>query len=78
MSADPVSPLEETLVTEREQWQDGPPHELFSKLRGQCPVHWTSKITEYPEEAGFWSVTTADDVHAVSRDWETYSSATGV
>ena len=77
MSADPVSPLEETLVTEREQWQDGPPHELFSKLRGQCPVHWTSKITEYPEEAGFWSVTTADDVHAVSRDWETYSSATG-
>ena len=41
MSADPVSPLEETLVTEREQWQDGPPHELFSKLRGQCPVHWT-------------------------------------
>jgi cholest-4-en-3-one 26-monooxygenase len=77
MSADPVSPLEATLVTEREQWQDGPPHELFSKLRGQCPVHWTSKITEYPEEAGFWSVTTADDVHAVSRDWETYSSATG-
>ncbi|MCW2992791.1 MAG: cytochrome [Conexibacter sp.] len=76
MSADPAS-LEETLVTEREQWQDGPPHELFSKLRGQCPVHWTSKITEYPEEDGFWSVTTADDVHAVSRDWETYSSATG-
>jgi cytochrome P450 len=76
MSADPV-PLEETLVTEREQWPDGPPHELFKQLRGRCPVHWTSKITEYPEEAGFWSVTTADDVHAVSRDWETYSSATG-
>jgi len=77
MSADPVPSLEETLVTEREQWQDGPPHELFKQLRGQCPVHWTSKITEYPEEDGFWSVTTADDVHAVSRDWETYSSATG-
>jgi cytochrome P450 len=77
MSADPVPSLEETLVTEREQWRDGPPHELFAQLRGQCPVHWTSKITEYPEEDGFWSVTTADDVHAVSRDWETYSSATG-
>jgi cytochrome P450 len=76
MSADPV-PLEETLVTEREQWQDGPPHALFERLRGECPVHWTSRITEYPEEDGFWSVTTADDVHAVSRDWETYSSATG-
>jgi cytochrome P450 len=76
MSADPA-PLEETLVAEREQWPDGPPHALFERLRGECPVHWTSKITEYPEEAGFWSVTTADDVHAVSRDWETYSSATG-
>jgi cytochrome P450 len=76
MSAEPV-PLEETLVGEREQWADGPPHALFERLRGECPVHWTSKMTEYPEEAGFWSVTTADDVHAVSRDWETYSSATG-
>src|SRR3954451_22961353 len=76
MSADPI-PLEETLVTEREQWPDGPPHELFKQLRGQCPVHWTSKITEYPEEDGFWSVTTADDVHAVSRDWQTFSSAMG-
>jgi len=77
MSADPI-PLEETLVTEREQWQDGPPHELFKQLRSECPVHFTSKITEYPEEDGFWSVTTADDVHEVSRDWQTYSSANGI
>jgi cholest-4-en-3-one 26-monooxygenase len=76
MSADPV-PLEETLLVERELWTDGPPHAVFERLRGECPVHWTAKITEYPEEDGFWSVTTADDVHAVSRDWETYSSATG-
>jgi cytochrome P450 len=72
------TPLDEVLVTEREHWQDGPPHELFGRLREQCPVHWTSRITEYPDEAGFWSVTTADDVHEVSRDWETYSSATGI
>src|SRR4051794_19752449 len=70
--------LEHVLVTEREQWPDGPPHELFKELRSRCPVHWTSKITEYPEEDGFWSVTTADDVHTVSRDWETYSSANGI
>jgi cytochrome P450 len=69
--------LENVLVTEREHWQDGPPHALFKELRGGCPVHWTAKISEYPEEAGFWSVTTADDVHAVSRDWETYSSEVG-
>jgi cytochrome P450 len=70
-------PIEQVLVTERELWQDGPPHELFRRLRSQCPVHWTERITEYPEEDGFWSVTKAADVHAVSRDWQTYSSERG-
>lgn len=70
--------LDELLVTERELWPDGPPHEMFKELRGKCPVHWTSEITEYPEEDGFWSVTRADDVRAVSLDWETYSSANGI
>jgi cytochrome P450 len=72
------TPLDDVLVTEREHWPDGPPHELFKEMRGKCPVHWTSEITEYPEEDGFWSVTRADDVRAVSLDWETYSSATGI
>ena len=70
-------PLEEVLVTEREFWEDGPPHELFKEMRAGCPVHWTAEITEYPEEAGFWSVTRADDIHEVSRDWATYSSELG-
>ncbi len=70
--------LEDVLVTERELWPDGPPHELFKEMRSRCPVHWTSKITEYPEEDGYWSITRADDVRAVSLDWETYSSATGI
>jgi cytochrome P450 len=69
--------LERTLVIERELWRDGPPHELFERLRGECPVHWSERITEFPEEAGFWSVTRADDVLAVSRDWRTYSSELG-
>jgi cholest-4-en-3-one 26-monooxygenase len=71
------SDLKHVLVTERELWKEGPPHELFRELRSECPVHWTSRITEYPRETGFWSVTTADDVHAVSRDWQTYSSERG-
>ncbi len=76
MSVEPL-PLNEVLVTERELWQDGPPHETFRRMRAECPVHWTARISEYPDEAGYWSVTTADDVHAVSRDWETYSSHLG-
>jgi cholest-4-en-3-one 26-monooxygenase len=71
------SDLDSVLVGERENWQDGPPHEIFGELRQKCPVHWTSHITEYPQEAGYWSVTTAEDVHTVSRDWRTYSSELG-
>ena len=71
------SDLEHTLVIERELWNDGPPHELFRELRSQCPVHWSKRIPEYSEEKGYWSVTTADDIHAVSRDWRTYSSEFG-
>ena len=69
--------LEDVLLIERERWPDGPPHELFKRMRGECPVHWTSRVPEFPESAGFWSVTTAEDVHTVSRDWQTYSSEKG-
>ena len=70
-------PLDETLVGSREHWEQGPPHELFERMRSECPVHWSSEIPDYPEEDGFWSITLADDVHAVSRDWRTYSSERG-
>jgi cytochrome P450 len=72
------SDLDHALLAERELWVDGPPHELFKEMRSKCPVHWTPRVTYYPEEKGFWSVTTAQDIHAVSRDWKTYSSAHGV
>ena len=49
--------LDQVLVTERENWIEGPPHELFGRLRNECPVHWTARVTEYPDEDGFWSVT---------------------
>jgi cytochrome P450 len=71
------SDLDNTRVIERELWPEGPPHELFKRMRSECPVHWSDGISEYPEEAGFWSVTTAEDIHTVSRDWRTYSSERG-
>jgi cytochrome P450 len=70
--------LESVELTAPELWLDGPPHEMFKQLRGGCPVHWTERFEDFPEEAGFWSVTTADDIHTVSRDWRTYSSAHGI
>jgi len=69
--------IEAVELTEEELWADGPPYELFKEMRGKCPIHWTESFELFPEEAGFWSVTTADDVHTVSRDWKTYSSEAG-
>jgi len=69
--------LKQVDVIQRELWEDGPPHELFKQLRSECPVHWSSQIEDFPEEDGFWSVTRAQDIHAVSRDWQTYSSEVG-
>src|SRR5438477_158194 len=71
------SDLENVLVGDREHWLQGPPHALFKQMRRECPVHFSEQISEYPEEDGYWSVTTADDVHTVSRDWQTYSSELG-
>jgi cholest-4-en-3-one 26-monooxygenase len=76
-TGDGIGDLREVLVTERVNWIDGPPHELFGTLRSRCPVHWTSHVTEYPDEAGYWSITRAQDVLAVSRDWRTFSSELG-
>jgi len=72
------SDLESVELTARDLWLDGPPHQLFKQLRGQCPIHWTESFEDFPDEAGFWSVTTADDIHTVSRDWQSYSSAHGI
>jgi cytochrome P450 len=70
--------LDGLLVCDREHWVDGPPHELFARLRTECPVHWSAGLTEFTQESGFWSVTRPEDIHTVSRDWRTYSSASGI
>jgi cholest-4-en-3-one 26-monooxygenase len=71
------SDLENVRVGDDAEWVDGPPHALFKRLRGECPVHWSSGLSRFPGEAGFWSVTTADDVLTVSRDFRSYSSERG-
>jgi len=69
--------IKDVELAQRELWRDGPPYDVFKEMRGQCPIHRTERIEQFPEEAGFWSVTTAEDVHSVSRDWQTYSSELG-
>jgi cytochrome P450 len=69
--------IKDVELTEEGLWVDGPPHEAFKEMREKCPIHWTESFELFPEEPGFWSVTTAEDVHTVSRDWQTYSSERG-
>jgi cytochrome P450 len=69
--------IESVELTEAELWSDGPPHEVFKQMRRECPIHRTESFELFPEEDGFWSVATADDVHTVSRDWRTFSSERG-
>ena len=77
MSTDASTPIDQRLAFEPEEWVDGPPNALFKRMRSECPVHWSDRMVEFPAEAGYWSVTTADGVYEVSRDWETYSSERG-
>jgi cholest-4-en-3-one 26-monooxygenase len=69
--------IESVELADGELWREGPPYQVFKEMRASCPVHWSDRVEQYPSEAGFWSVTTAEDVHTVSRDWETYSSELG-
>ncbi len=69
--------LDTVELTDEALWRKGPPHEVFAELRRGCPVHWTERFEEFPDEAGFWSITTPEDIHTVSRDWATYSSELG-
>lgn len=53
-----------------ERFVGGQPHEQFHWLREHDPVHWHAE----PGGPGFWAVTRYEDVRAVDRDFQTYSS----
>jgi cytochrome P450 len=51
---------------------DGPPYELFAQMREYAPVH---RNPASGEKDAFWSLTAYDDIVAVNKDWERFSSA---
>ena len=63
MGVEETTDLEELRVADDELWTGGPPHETFKRLRSECPVHWSDGLTNFPDDAGYWSVTKAEDVH---------------
>ena len=72
------SDLDGLLVSELELWRDGPPHELFRRLRSECPGSLDGPHPRLPRRARVLvGDATAEDIHTVSRDWRTYSSELG-
>ena len=53
----------------------GPPHYYFDFLRREHPVAWIDHVEA--DGPGFWALTKWDDVMAVERDPETFSSYAG-
>ena len=65
--------LDDIDLTNPDAFVPGVPHEWFTRLRTEDPVHWH----EEPEGPGFWAVTGYEEFVTVNRDWETFSSMTG-
>jgi len=61
-------------LVDPDNYVDGVPHAWFDELRRRAPVVWHE---EPSPNAGFWAVTTYEDLVTVHMDWETYSSEIG-
>jgi cytochrome P450 len=66
--------LSKVDLTDLVYFEDGPPHELFARMRAEASPHWNALEGDEP---GFWSFTRAADIQAISRDPATFSSARG-
>ncbi len=63
--------------TDREHYQAGFPHALFSELRAAGPMHRHRLIAADGTQTPFWSLVGHHEIHAVSRDAETFSATDG-
>ncbi len=63
-------PLEDLDVSDPRMFQYDYWHELVARLREECPIHYQ----RYSPAGPFWSVTRYEDMVAIERDTETFSS----
>src|SRR5476651_1496451 len=62
--------LSEVDLMDSGWFDEGPPHELFARMRAEAPVRWNPSR----DGSGFWSLTRHADIAAASRDFGTFSS----
>jgi cytochrome P450 len=73
MSTANLQDLDTVDLADPAVWDDGPPYELFARMQREAPVHFSPQ-RNVPGEGGFWSITRAEDVKTVTRDYRTFSS----
>jgi len=61
-------------LSDHDQFVDAVPYEAFAVLRREDPVHWNP---EPNGGRGFWAVTRYEDIRAVHRNTEIFSSEIG-
>ena len=61
-------------LSSHDTFAEGAPHNTFARLRRDDPMHWT----EYAGGENFWSVTRYDDITAMNKNTELFSSARGI
>lgn len=66
-------PLDQIDLSDHDAFVERVPHEWFTTLRHEDPVHWNDEA----DASGFWAVTRYEDIRAVHRNPGTFSSETG-
>lgn len=61
-------------LTSHDSFVNGAPHNTFSRLRREDPLHWT----EYAQGQDFWSVTRHEDILEMNKNAAVFSSARGI
>jgi len=62
------------LVSSHSYANKGVPHDLWTRLRSESPVHWCTPAGFEP----FWAVTKHADICEISKQPDTFSSASGI
>lgn len=65
--------LDDVDLTDLDRWEREVPYDWLTLLRHEAPLFWQ----EERDGHGFWAFTRYDDIVAVSKDFETYSSEAG-
>ncbi len=72
-----ASGLGDIDLTDLSAFEDGPPQEVFRRLRDQAPLFWHEPTRHTPEGQGFWCLTRHEDVAWAAKDAGLFSSCTG-